>query len=183
MDNGRTGLRARGRQRAFLVRVLTAMLLLGALVTACTEEERQRMIDAEASPPPTASSTVTPTPGPIELATGTQAAREPAKKARLQVTVVGGSSIEFHNFAGQKYYCGDTSGSGHPVTCELDVLEGSEVDFQRTLGLPREEEAGWRLEGWGADCVGATSQVEVRGGHCRLLMDGSKSVTVTFVRP
>lgn len=116
------------------------------------------------------------------LAQGTQAAKGSDARVHLTVRVEGGSSVEFHNFNRDKYYCGDTSLSNHPVQCELDVLAGSEVSLQRTLGLKNIEEARWRLVAWGQACAATNADTEPRGGQCRLLMDGDKTVNVTFER-
>lgn len=117
-----------------------------------------------------------------DLAQGTQAAKGTAARVRLVVRVEGGSSVEFHNFNRDKYYCGDTSLSNHPVQCELEVLAGSEVSIQRTLGLKNIEEARWRLTSWGQACAAVNADTEPRGGQCKLLMDGDKTATVTFER-
>jgi len=116
------------------------------------------------------------------LAQGTQAAKGTAARVRLTVRVEGGSSVEFHNFNRDKYYCGDTSLSNHPVQCELEVQAGSEVSLQRTLGLKNAEEARWRLASWGQACAATNANTEPRGGQCRLLMDSDKTATVTFER-
>ncbi len=138
------------------------------------------------------------------LAQGTQAAKGTTRRVRLTVRVEGGSSVEFHNFNRDKYYCGDPVPSGLTRTCELDVPEGSEVAIQRTLkrslrpstatpptvetptvdapGLTNAEEARWRIASWGQACATTNANTEPRGGQCKLLMDGDKVVTVTFER-
>ena len=59
-------------------------------------------------------------------------------------------------------------------------MRGSEARIQRTLGLSDEEEARWRLSGWGGACDGLDADTEPRGGQCILTMDDDKDVTVSF---
>lgn len=124
-----------------------------------------------------------PTPPPA-VGTAPPGPPPPAGHYRLAVRVDGGSSVEYHFGAG-KFYCGDTGKSGHPLTCDLDVPAGAEVDMQRTLSLTNDEESRWRLASWGgpqAPCPAAGVDTEPRGGHCRFVMDRARAVNVTFER-
>jgi hypothetical protein len=111
---------------------------------------------------------------------GSGAAGGTAGTVTLTISVSGGSSVEYHTNAGERLVCGDTSLSGHAVQCSADFVVGSEAAIQRTFSLPDAEEARWRLSVWGGDCAGIDADIEIRGGHCRLLMDGDKQVTVEF---
>jgi hypothetical protein len=98
----------------------------------------------------------------------------------LTIAASGGSSVEYFNNQGERLFCGDTSLSGHDVTCEAEFVRGSEARIQRTLGLSDEEEARWRLAEWGGACEEVDSDVEPRGGQCILIMDDDKDVDVFF---
>jgi hypothetical protein len=92
--------------------------------------------------------------------------------ARLTVDVSGPSHVQFYTNLGELIVC--------PGDCTADFPIGGEADIQRALDLPFEEEAGWRLSGWGGACEGIDADVEIRGGHCRVAMTQDQHVTVEF---
>jgi hypothetical protein len=90
----------------------------------------------------------------------------------LTVSVEGSGSVEYHLASGQRLIC--------PPDCTASFPATFTADMQRELSLPQDEDAGARLSAWGGDCSSVDAEVEPRGGHCRLLMDGDKSATVAF---
>ena len=92
--------------------------------------------------------------------------------ARLTVDVSGPSHIQFYTNLGELIVC--------PDDCLADLPIGWVADIQRALDLPPEEEAGWRLSGWGGACEGIAADVEIRGGHCQVSMTEDRHVTVEF---
>jgi hypothetical protein len=98
----------------------------------------------------------------------------------LTVTVTGGSSVQFYNNQNVLHKCGDANVTGAPNQCSTTVVRGSEVRIQRTLSLPTDEEARWRLSGWTLDCAGIDADAEPRGGMCNLSMTSNKTVHVDF---
>jgi hypothetical protein len=100
----------------------------------------------------------------------------------LSISVAGGSSVEYFTNQGERLFCGDTTLSLHEVTCSADFSRGSEARIQRTLSLTDEEEARWRLAGWGGACDGIDATTEPRGGQCILVMDEDKEVDASFAQ-
>ena len=105
-----------------------------------------------------------------------------ADTVTLTINAVGGSSVEYFTNRNERLFCGDTSLSLHDVTCSAEFIRGSEARIQRTLSLPVEEEARWRLAGWDGACEGIDADTEPRGGQCILTMDEDKDVLVEFTR-
>jgi hypothetical protein len=103
-----------------------------------------------------------------------------ADAVTLAISVSGGSSVEYFNTKGERLFCGDTSRSGHDVTCTEQFDKGSQVRIQRTLSLPIEEEARWRLSAWGGACDGIDADTEPRGGLCQIELNEDTDVSVTF---
>jgi hypothetical protein len=99
----------------------------------------------------------------------------------LTVNVDGDSSVQFYTHQGEKVVCGQGEGAT-PPPCSAQFVRGSGADIQRTLSLPREEEARFRLSAYGGDCPTVDSDVEPRGGHCTLTMDRDHEVDVHFER-
>jgi hypothetical protein len=90
----------------------------------------------------------------------------------LTISVDGAGSVEYFLASGERKIC--------PPDCSASFPATWTADMQRTLSLPTGEEAGARLAEWGGDCASIDADVEPRGGHCRLLMDGDKDATVRF---
>jgi hypothetical protein len=105
-----------------------------------------------------------------------------ADMVNLTLGVTGGSSVEYFTNQGQRLFCGDTTLSRHDVTCSAEFIRGSEARIQRTLSLPIEEEARWRLAGWRGACQDIDADTEPRGGQCTLTMSEDKDVSVQFAR-
>jgi len=103
-------------------------------------------------------------------------------KVTLTIVVDGGTSVQFYDGQGVLHKCGDSRVSGAPSQCTAQVRAGFEVDIQRTLGLPVQEEALWRLVSWGDACPVIDTDIEVRGGHCRIMMNTHQTVEVGFER-
>jgi hypothetical protein len=99
----------------------------------------------------------------------------------LTVSVGGGSSVQFFTNQGVRILCGETE-AGTETPCVAQFVRGSSVDIQRTLSLPREEEARFRLASYSDDCADVDTASEPRGGHCRLTMDRDREVRVSFER-
>ena len=100
----------------------------------------------------------------------------------LTVQVDGDTSVQFHDQGGALYKCGDARVPNAPSQCTAQILKGFEVDIQRTLSLPVDEEARWRLKTWSIACPVIDTNKEPRGGHCRITMNASQTVLVTFER-
>jgi hypothetical protein len=124
--------------------------------------------------------------GPYVIARGTPSASGEsgggADTVSLTISVVGGSSVEYFTNQNQRLFCGDVTVSLHDVTCTAEFVRGSEARIQRTLSLPVEEEARWRLAGWEGACASIDTDTEPRGGQCNLIMNEDKTVFVQFTR-
>ena len=146
--------------------------------TAGTSISSKSAIAARASP-----CAADPTPSPAAKRTAAERGGEwGADTVRLTISVDGGSSVEYFTNQNERLFCGDTVHSLHDVTCTAEFFRGSQARIQRTLGLPKEEEARWRLAGWEGACQGLDADTEPRGGQCILTMDEDKDVSVNFAR-